>query len=196
MNTKPMALAIVFAAIAIALTAIQIPTLFYPGGFFRFSQIPVVISFLLFGFRIGTLVGFVTLLGQMVIFPFNISTLLIGYPLDFASALIMFLGIFFSNKLIKSKGSAKYSVLNKPVIGSTTFAALFRGGIMSFVDYGVVFHVLVPLILGIKLSEAFISGLAPAFIAYNTITAIYIVPVAYFVARQTCKHLRMQARFL
>jgi riboflavin transporter FmnP len=67
MKTKSIALAIMFAAVAIALTAIKIPTFFYPGGFFRFSQIPIVIAFLRFEFRIGVSVGFVTLIGQIAL---------------------------------------------------------------------------------------------------------------------------------
>jgi hypothetical protein len=196
MQTKSMALAIMFAAVAIALTTIQIPTLFYPGGFFRFSQIPVVIAFLLFGFRIGALVGFVTLMGQIVVFPFNVNAFFIAYPMDFAASIVMFLGIDFSSRLLKNDGIARYPALKKPIIGLTSFAALFRAGIMSLVDFGVVFHILLPITLGIKLSDAFILGLVPAFVAYNAITAIYVVSVACLVAKQTSKHLRLQAHYL
>jgi riboflavin transporter FmnP len=184
MKTKSIALVIMFAAVAIGLTVIKIPTVFYPGGFFRFSQIPVVIAFLLFGFRIGGLVGFVTLIGQIALFPFNASAVFIAYPMEFASSLVMFAGMHFSNRLIKNDGSGRYSRLKKPAIGLTAFAALFRGSIMPFADYGVTFHVLVPLVLQIKVPEAYIVGLVPSFIAYNVIVPLYTVPAAYVVAKR------------
>jgi riboflavin transporter FmnP len=191
MKTKSIALAIMFAAIAIGLTAIKIPTFFYPGGFFRFSQIPVVIAFLLFGFRIGGLVGFVTLLGQIAVFPFNPSAVFIAYPMEFASALVMFVGMHLSNRLIKNDSSGRYSLLKKPAIGLTAFAALFRGGIIPFADYGVAFHVLVPLVVQVKLPEAYIVALVPSFFAYNVIVPLYTVPVAYFIAKRVSRSLNM-----
>jgi riboflavin transporter FmnP len=184
MKTKLLALAITFAAVAIALTAIKIPTLFYPGGFFRFSQIPVVIAFLIFGFRIGVLVGFITLIGQIAVFPFNPSAIFIAYPMEFASSLVMFVGMHLSSKLVKNDRSGKFSLLKKPSIGLTAFAALFRGGIMPLADYWVTFHVLVPLVLQVKVSEAYIVALVPSFIAYNLIVPLYTVPAAYIVAKR------------
>ncbi len=191
MKTKSIALAITFAAVAVGLTAIKIPTLFYPGGFFRFSQIPVVIAFLLFGFRIGVLVGFVTLLGQIAVFPFNASAVFIAYPMEFASSVVMFVGMHLSNTLIKKDGSGNYSLLKKPAIVLTAFATLFRGGIMPFADYGVTFHVLVPLLLQIKVAEAYIVALVPSFIAYNVIVPLYTVPAAYFVAKRVSRSLKV-----
>jgi riboflavin transporter FmnP len=184
MKTKSIALTITFSAIAIGLTAIKIPTLFYPGGFFRFSQIPVIIAFLLFGFRTGVLVGFVTLIGQIAVFPFNISAVFIAYPMEFVSSVAMLVGMHFSKRLIRKDGSGKNSLLKKPAIGLTAFATLFRGCIMPFADYLVTFHVLVPLLLQVKVSEAYIVALVPAFIAYNIIVPLYTVPAAYIVAKR------------
>jgi hypothetical protein len=189
MKTKSIALAITFAAVAIALTVIKIPTLFYPGGFFRFSQIPVVIAFLLFGFRIGVLVGFVTLIGQIAVFPFNASAIFIAYPMEFASSLVMFGGMHLSNRLIKKDGSGRYSLFKKPAVGLTVFATLFRGGIMPLADFWITFHVLVPLVLQVKVPEVYIVGLVPSFIAYNLIVPLYTVPTAYFVAKRVSRSL-------
>jgi hypothetical protein len=189
MKTKSIAIAITFAAVAIGLTAIKIPTLFYPGGFFRFSQIPVVIAFLLFGFRIGASIGLITLIGQIVVFPFNTSAVLIAYPMEFASSIVMFLGMHLSKSLINKNDLGIYSVLKKPAVILTAFAALFRVCIMPFVDYGVTFHVLVPLLLQVKVLEAYIVALVPSFIAYNLIVPIYTIPAAYFVAKRVNRSL-------
>jgi len=187
MKTMSIALAITFAAVAVALTAIKIPTLFYPGGFFRFSQIPILVAFLLFGVRIGVLVGFVTLIGQIVVFPSGANAIFIAYPMDYVSSLLMMAGMHFSNRLINNDGSGKYSFFKKPVVGLTVFATLFRGVIMPFLDYVVVFQVLVPLVMQINPPAAYVAGLVPAFIVYNVIVPLYTIPAAYVITKRVSR---------
>lgn len=191
MKTKEIALAVTFAAVAIALTAIKIPTLFYPGGYFRFSQIPVMAAFLLFGLRIGILVGLVTLIGEIAVFPNGANAIFIAYPMEFLSSLLMILGMYLSIKIMQNVNSGRFTLLNKPAIGLTVFATLLRGAIMPFVDYGVVFHVLVPLVIQINPLESYIVGLVPSFIAYNVIVPLYTVPIAYIVAKRVSRSLRI-----
>jgi hypothetical protein len=192
MRTREIALAITFAAVAIALTAIRIPTFFYPNGSFRFSQIPVIVAFLIFGFRIGFSVGFFTLIGQIAVFPTSPSAIVIAYPMDFVSSLLMILGMYVSSKMIKKGSSASNFLSRKPALNLTLFAALFRGSIGSILDYTIVFHVLVPLFVQFTLSEAFIVGLIPSFIAYNLIVTIYTVPAAYAVAKRVSRSLEIK----
>lgn len=192
MKTKEIALAIVFAAVAIALTAIKIPTLFYPGGFFRFSQIPILVAFMLFGFRSGVLIGFVTLIGQIAVFPTSISAIFIAYPTEFVSLLVMFTGMYSSNILLKRSESSRYFLIKKAATRLTVFAVLFRGSIMPLFDYFVVFHVLVPLVVQITPLESYIVGLVPSFFAYNLIVPLYSVPAAYFIAKRAGRSLDRQ----
>lgn len=192
MNTKSIALAITFAAVAIALTAIKIPIFFYPGGFFRFSQIPIIVAFLLFGPKIGVSVGFFTLVGQIAVFPNGANAIFIAYPMEFISALLMFAGMYFSNILIKNNRVGRYFLLKKPATRLTAFATLFRGGIMPFVDYIVVFHVLIPLVMQINPLETYIVALIPSFIAYNVITPLYTIPVAYIVTKRVSRSLDLE----
>jgi riboflavin transporter FmnP len=192
MKTTEIALAITFAAVAIALTAIKIPTLFYPGGYFRFSQIPVMVAFLLFGFRIGVLVSLVTLVGEIAVFPTGANAIFIAYPMEFVSSLLMIMGMYFSKKLINSAYSGRFTFLEKPAVRLTMFATLLRGAIMPFVDYGVVFHVLVPLVVQINPLESYIVGLVPSFIAYNVLVPLYTVPIAYIIAKRASHSLSTQ----
>ncbi len=191
MKTREIALAITFAAVAIALTAIKIPTLFYPGGFFRFSQIPILVAFLLFGLRSGVLIGFVTLMGQITVFPTSASAIFIAYPTEFLSLLFMFAGMYSSNMIIKSNESSRYFLIRNAATRLTVFAVLFRGGIMPLFDYFVVFHVLVPLVVQITPLESYIVGLVPSFVAYNLIVPLYSVPAAYFIAKRASRSLDM-----
>ncbi len=55
MNIRSITAIIAFAALAIALNTVRIPTFYLPGMFYTLCDIPVVIPFLLFGFRVGLL---------------------------------------------------------------------------------------------------------------------------------------------
>jgi len=196
MNSKSLALVITFAAVAIVLNAVRIPTVFYPGTFFQFSQIPIVIAFLLFGAKIGIFVGLLNLAGGLALFPAGAAGGLFVYPFDFVSLLIMFAGIWLASRVIANGSEwGKFSVLKKPVLGLTLGAIALRAGIMPFIDYAVVYHVMVPLLLGINPSEAYISGLVPFFVLYNVIVPLYVVSVAYVVAAKMNKHLKIETFF-
>lgn len=190
MNSKSIALVITFAAVAIALNAIRIPTVFYPGTYFQFSQIPIVIAFLLFGVKTGVFVGLLNLAGGLALFPIGAVGLIV-YPADFLSSLLMIAGIWIARKFTNYiNESRRFPVFKKPAIGLTLGAIALRTGIMPFFDFAVVYHVLVPLILGIKPSEVYILGLVPAFVLYNAIVSLYVVSVAYVVAAKASKPLK------
>jgi hypothetical protein len=192
MNSKSIALVITFAAVAIALNVVRIPTIFYPGSYFQFSQIPIVIAFLLFGAKVGVLVGVLNIAGGLILFPIGAVGLIV-YPMDFVSSLLMFAGMWLASKfMIRYNESERFPMLKKPAVGLTLGATAVRVGIMPFLDYAVVYHILVPLILGKSPPEAFILGLVPAFVLYNTIVPLYVVPVVYVVASKVSKHLKIE----
>ncbi|HLN88781.1 MAG TPA: hypothetical protein VK253_01835 [Candidatus Binatia bacterium] len=196
MNSKSIALVITFAAVAIALNAIRIPTVFYPGSFFQFSQIPIVVAFLLFGAKIGVLVGLLNLAGGLALFPIGVVGF-IAYPMDFVSALLMFAGIWLASRFtLHGNKSGSPHVMKKSAVGFTLGAIAVRAGIMPFVDYAIVYHVMVPLILGVQPPEAYILGLVPAFVLYNAIVALYVVSVAYVVAAKASKPLKIWNKHL
>ena len=196
MNAKSIALAITFAAVAIALNAVRIPTVFYPNNFFQLTQIPIVIAFLLFGLRIGVFVGVLNLLGALALFPLGTAGLIV-YPMDFVSLLLMFAGIWLASMFItQSDVSGRFQVLKKPVVGLTIGAIVVRGGIMPLIDYVVINHILLPLILGFQRPEEAIIALVPVFVLYNVIVPLYTIPVAYLVATRVARYLKIEPRFL
>ena len=85
--------------------------------------------------------------------------------------------------------------IKKPVVGLTVGAIAIRGGVMPLVDYGVINHILIPLILGIQRPEAAIVALVPVFVLYNVIVSLYTVPIAYFVATRIGRYLKIEPRF-
>lgn len=197
MNTKSIALIAAFAAVAIALNAVRIPTVFYPGTFLQFSQIPIVIAFLLFGPKIGALIGLLNLAGGLALFPAGAAGGLFVYPFDFVSLLLMFVGMWLASMFtMHGDESGGSSILKKPAVVLLLGATAARVGIMPFVDYAVVYHILVPLILGINPSEAYILGLVPAFVLYNLIVPLYTVPAAYAIAAKVSRNLKAEMTFL
>jgi len=195
MNAKTVAVIITFAAFTIALNAIKIPAVFYPGNFFQLNQIPIVVAFLLFGFKIGTLIGVLNLMGSLTLFPLGLGGFIV-YPMDFVSVLLMFAGIWLARMLIeRSGGSERNSVLKRPVLGLTAGAIALRAGIMPVIDYSVINRILAPLILGIHRPDAVILGLVPFFILYNVIVALYVVPIACFLAKRISRYLGKDLAF-
>lgn len=190
MNTKSIALIITFSAVAIALNAIRIPSVFNPGASYQITQIPIVVAFLLFGARIGFLVGIFNMVGGLLLFSTGPSSI-ISYPMGLVSVLVMFAGLYAGSRFITNNMKSLHtaSVL-------TFFAVVLRGCLMPFVDYGVLYHILVPLVLGVNLPEAYIVGLVPAFILYNVTAALYTIPFAYIVATKVGNYLKIEPRFL
>lgn len=190
MNAKSIALIITFAAVAIVLNAVRMPSVFYPGASYQFSQIPIIVAFLLFGARIGFLVGILNMAGGLLLFSTGPSSI-ISYPMGLVSVLVMFVGLYAASKFITNSGKSR-----RTAIVLTFFAVVLRGCLMPFVDYGVVYHVLVPLVLGVSLPEAVIAGLVPAFILYNVTVPLYTIPFAYLVATKVGNYLMIEPRFL
>ncbi len=196
MNTKEITLTITFAAIAIGLNIIKIPTVYWPGNFYNFNDIPIVVAFLLFGPKIGILVGTLHLAGQELLFPMG-PVYMVVYPIGFLALLIMLFGTYLATRYISMRNTvAKPGNARKQTIYLTAFAAASRGGIMPFFSYGVLYHILFPAVAGIRIPEAGIAALVPGFVLYNVTVALYTIPIAYIIATRTRKSLEIEPYFL
>jgi riboflavin transporter FmnP len=196
MNARSIALIATFAAIAIALNTIRIPTIYWPGFSYHFNEIPIVVAFLLFGPKIGALVGVLHLAGQLALFPIG-PTGIVAYPMGLVALLVMLLGMYLASRFT-SRRAASEKPLNekKRTIYFTAFAAASRGGIMPFLAYGVMYHVLLPLVLGISIPETYIAALVPSFVLYNVTVPLYTVPISYLIARRASIQLRIETPLL
>lgn len=190
MNTKSITLIITFASVAIVFNAVRIPSVFDPGASYQFSQIPIIVALLLFGARIGFLVGILNMAGGLLLFSTGPSSI-ISYPMGLVSLLVMFVGLYAGRRFITNSGKSR-----RTAIILTFFTVVVRGCLMAFVDYAVLYHVLVPLVLGVNPPEAFIIGLVPAFILYNLTVPLYTIPFAYIVATKAGNHLKIEPLFL
>lgn len=196
MNARSIALITTFAALAIALNTIRIPTFYWPGWFYTLSEIPVLVAFLIYGFKIGIAVEVLHIAGQEIFFPVGPGGVVV-YPMGLIVMPLMVLGIYLARKFITRKtASGSQNSEKKTAIYLTGVAAAVRGGLMPVVDYFVLYNLLLPLVLDRVIPEAYVVGLVPAFVVYNVTSAFYAVPIAYFIARQASKHLRLEARLL
>ena len=190
METKTITLIIAFAALTIALNVIKIPTFYWPGFNYRIYEIPIVVAFLLFGPKIGVSVTVLNVIGQLFLFP--VPGGLVAYPFGLIAILVMMLGVYFANILVKGRvSSASNFHQGRTVIYLTIFGVVFRTLIMPIMDFFVLYHVLLPLILGRTFAETYMVGLIPGMIVFNATVPLYTIPISCFVAKRVNKSLKM-----
>ncbi len=192
MNSKSIAFVITFAAIAIALNVIKVPTIYWPGNFYQLYEIPVVVAFLLFGAKIGVLVGVVNVAGQLLLFNYG-PEWVPGYPVAILALLVMMTGVYVGNWFVKRRvGSNKVVGRKRTTFYLTAFAVLFRGGLMPFFDFWVFYCILLPIALAIPIPDSYIWGMMPFFIIFNATVPLYSVSVGYFVSTRVDRYLRIK----
>ncbi len=196
MNARSIASIAVFSAIAIAMNAFRIPSFYWPGFTYGFYEIPVVIAFIIYGFKIGYLVEIIHIMGQEIFFSTAPGAFVV-YPMGLIFHTFMFSGIYLANKLINRKISNGKNVSEKKrTIYFTGLTTAIRGGLMPTIDYTVLYGILIPLALGVTLPQSYTLGLIPAFITYNITSTLYTVPIAYMVAKKTTSYLTTKAKYL
>jgi riboflavin transporter FmnP len=196
LNARSAALIGIFSALAIVLNAIKIPTFYWPNFFYSFYEIPVLVAFIIYGFKIGFLVEIVHIMGQEIFFPMGAAGAVV-YPMGLIVHLFMFSGIYLANNLIHRKNAkGKLVSEKKTAIYFTGLATALRGGLMPIIDYTVMYSILLPFALGTTIPETYILALVPAFILYNVTSTLYAVPIAHLIAKKTAKNLRIEAKFL
>ena len=160
-----------------------------------FAGIPVLISFLLYGFKVGLLVQIIHIIGQEIFFPVGPGGL-VTYPLTLLLFIFSFSGIYFANKLTNNINNSKEQPIEKKkIISYTIFAAAFRGTLGPIIDYGLLYGIFLPIALGRIFPQDFIIALIPSFIIYHVTTILYSVPVAYIISRKISKYLKIKPRF-
>ncbi|MFX1517866.1 MAG: hypothetical protein ACFFC6_16315 [Promethearchaeota archaeon] len=196
MNARSIALIAIFAALAIALNVIRIPVFYWPGWFYTICDIPVMVAFFLYGFRVAFLVEVLHIAGQEIFFPVGLGGIVV-YPMGLIFHLFMFFGIYLANNFIRRKVASRGQFGEKKrVIYLTGLATAFRGALMPIIDYGVVYNILLPLVLGVAIPQTYISALVPGFVLFNVTSTLYLVPIAYFIARKTSNYLKIEKTFL
>jgi hypothetical protein len=188
MKTSAVAVTIVFSALTIVLNVIMVPSFYWPGFNYRIYEIVMVIAFILFGFKIGTAVAALNVLGQIVFFP--VPGGIVGYPFGMIAMLLMMSGVYSANYLIQSRFLQGKASTGRKILYLTAFGVAVRGTIMPLLDFGVLYHILLPIVLGRTIPEAYMLALLPGMFVFNITVPLYTIPLAYVIARKVSKSLK------
>jgi len=189
METRKIAIIVAFAALTIALNAIRIPAVYLPGFYYQFYEIPIVVAFFLFGLETGTLVAFLNLLGEMVFFPIPVG--IVAYPFGFLAVLIMILGIYLAGMLVKRRLQQGNTLSrNRIIVYLTALGTVSRTVVMPILDFGLLYHYLIPFIIGRNFAESYLITLVPGMVILNATVALYTIPLSYLIAKKVAENLK------
>ncbi len=190
MDTKTITIIVAFGALTIALNVVKIPTFYWPGFNYRVYEIPIVVAFLLFGFKVGISVTGLCVLGQLLFF--QVPGGIVAYPFGFLAIFVMMLGVYFASVFIKRRFQSGSLVREGRIaLYITALGVAFRTLIMPPLDFGVLYHFLLPLTIGRTFTEVYMVGLLPGMFVFNATVPLYTIPISYFVAKRVSKSLNL-----
>jgi riboflavin transporter FmnP len=194
MNTKKLALTIVFAALAIALnptfTQIQLYAPFAQGLIYQIWEIPIVVALLIISPVAGVAISGLNTLVLFAIFPGALPT---GPAYNLAATLSMQIGIvatvLIGKRVSRSKGQDK-SILSssKWALAATAFGMFTRAALMSIVLY---FALPQPSPIGFSFPIEATVAYLPLAVIFNTTLAAYTIPIGYLIAGRVQKVLHL-----
>ena len=188
MNSREIALIIIFVALTIALDPLRIPSMYLIGSYYRFCEIPIVAAFLLFGPKVGISVAVLNLAAETMIYPAQ-AGVTVGRPFVLLLTLSMLLGLCLAQKFLKwrklqGKASGKQTGLY-----FTVFGALIRTASAPIVLFPFYRYVL-PLVW-ISFSDMQVIALMPLLMFYALTFSLYTIPIGYLIARTVSRNLKI-----
>jgi riboflavin transporter FmnP len=179
MNTKTLALIIVFTALTIAINIAgpKIPAPYAPFLLYQLWEIPIVFVFLAIGIVPGLIVVGINTGILLVYYP---GAILLGPIYNLLAILAMILGIFIPYLLIthrhkENKQTALKQHATLIIVSATALGILLRLAVTSFTNY-----VLIQQAPPVGLSYPPEAALAflPLSALFNSTVALYTIPVA------------------
>jgi riboflavin transporter FmnP len=193
MDTKTLALTIVFAAVTIVLnpafTGIAFAAPYAMFLFYQIWEIPIVAAFILVGPKSGVAISILNTAVLLVVFPGASPT---GPFYNLAAALSMLLGVYLAYKLVGSKQGAEkptFQYNTKIIAFSTALGIIFRVGVMSIVNYA---FLRFPPPIGYSYTEAAIIPFIPVVGFFNATIALYTIPTGLVIANIIKSNLKLQ----
>jgi riboflavin transporter FmnP len=191
MNTKAIAITIVFAALTVALnpvfTGIGVPAPYAPFLIYQIWEIPIVAVFLLISPKSGVAISILNTAVLLVLFP---GALLLGPFYNLIAVLSMLSGIYITHRIL-THGNLKNATLQfetKLITLSTAIGIIFRVGIMSVVNYSVLRY---PPPIGYSTPEAAIIASLPLIGLFNATLALYTIPIGHVIANAIRTNLKL-----
>jgi riboflavin transporter FmnP len=194
LNTKKLALTIVFAAITItlnpAITHLYFPAPFDPGLFYQIWEIPIIIALLIISPISSIAICLLNTSALLILFPGALPT---GPLYNMLACLSMQVGIYTAITLRKKIHTHKKPQTNiltsiKWLTIATAFGILTRTTFMTVIHY---FALPQPPPIGFGLNQVITSAFLPLSAIFNTTLALYTIPIAWLIARQAQKTLQL-----
>jgi riboflavin transporter FmnP len=187
-KTKEIAFVIIFAALTVVLDPVRVPSGYLLFVFYRFSEIPIVAAFLLFGPKVGVSVAVINLAAETLLFPVGIATS-IGRPFVLLLTLSMLFGIYIAGKFLKRRVPKNQNRGIKAIICYTALGALTRTAFAPFVLYPL-YRFLMPLVWQ-SFSDAQVMAMMPFLMLYAFTLPLYTIPIGYMIARTISRNLKV-----
>ncbi len=197
MNAKTVALIVTFSGLAMvlnpAISGIALPFPPMPTLYFQVWEIPLIIAFILFGFRVALIADLINAVFLFALFPGP------SQPYYVTSALATFgtmLGIFAASRLLtfntlEIKPAAKAKFLSASVF----LAILFRTVVMASVMFCILYFD--PLGVFPPIPATFILvSILPLQAVFNVIVPLYLVPTSYLISKLVNRNLKTESKIV
>jgi riboflavin transporter FmnP len=184
MNTKTLALMIIFAALTVAVN-IAGPKVLAPYAPFlqyQFWEIPIVLAFVALGVKEGL---FISVVNALVLLIYDPGPILMGPFYNLLAVLSMMLGVLIPYKLatrgynienIKSMSKKRISLL---IISATTLGIIVRVAVMSTTNY---FALPQSAPIGLSIPQPDAIAILPLIAIFNASVAAYTIPIGIGIA--------------
>jgi riboflavin transporter FmnP len=176
LNTKTIAVIIIFSAFTIALNLapIKIPAPYAPFLIYQIWEIPIVAALLLYGIEVGVFIALINTTILIFAFPGALPT---GPLYNFAAILSMLLGITITEFLL-GKHSPKNEALSVALF--TSSGIILRASVMALMNWALLRF---PPPVGYGMPEEAIIATVPLVVIFNITLALYTIPIGYSLAK-------------
>ncbi|MBO3802753.1 MAG: hypothetical protein JTT11_02595 [Candidatus Brockarchaeota archaeon] len=168
-----------FAALAVFLNASpyapKIPAPFAPYLIYQVWEIPIVVSLLLFGPKVATLISIINTLVLLAVFPGALPT---GPFYNLAALLSMLMGICLFKKMAPRTSEGRREPLLLAAL--TAFGVVARVAVMTFFNWACLPQ---SPPIGFGMPMAVVVAALPVIGFFNATLALYTIPLAYFIAK-------------
>ncbi|HEX9262055.1 MAG TPA: hypothetical protein VF893_05955 [Candidatus Bathyarchaeia archaeon] len=179
MNTKTLAITIVFAALTVALnpavSGIGVPAPYAPFLIYGLWEIPIVAAFVLISPASAIMIS---LLNAAVLFAFFPGPLPTGPLYNLIAIFSTLLGVYIAGRVFPQGVGQKREIV-KIAAASTVLGIIIRVAVMTVVNY-VTLREGYP--VGFGLPETGILAFLPLAALFNATLALYTIPIGEFIA--------------
>lgn len=190
MNTKKLAITIIFAALTVALnpgvSGIGIPAPYAPYLIYGLWEIPIVTAFLLISPASAIAI---TLLNSAVLFAFFPGPLPTGPLYNLIAIFSTLLGLYIAQKFTEHESLDQQKVL-KVAAASTGLGIVLRVAVMTLVNYVTLQQ---PYPIGFELEEIAVIASLPLTAIFNGTVVLYTIPIGEFIANVVKSRLKSEA---